>query len=113
MKIFLYEFGTRSTIISDFSIFRINHRRLIEDQQMFYNFKCWLQTHNALPLLNFVHAFEDFNRRFFAKAELSEEESAGFYRELSRLIDDYFSNESKHTIPIKSKITDELKKRVF
>lgn len=118
MKIFLYQFGSRSSVgvdgaVHDFSIFRINHRRLIEDQQMFYNFKCWLQTQNALPLLNFVHAFEDFNRRFFAKAELSSVESAGFYRELSRLIDDYFTAESKNTIPIKSKITDELKSIMY
>jgi hypothetical protein len=70
MKIFLYDFGLRGDSSNTFSIFRIDYRRLIEDQQMFYNFKCWLQNFNAVPLLHFVHAFEDFNRRFFAKSEL-------------------------------------------
>ena len=52
MRIFLYDFGRRGATAEnfesfvknfEFSIFKINHRRLIEDQQMFYNFKCWLQ----------------------------------------------------------------------
>ena len=66
-----------------------------------------------MPLLNFVHAFEDFNRRFFAKAEMTEAESDNFYRELSRLTDDYFSSDSKSTIPVRSEITDELRSIMF
>ena len=53
LRIFLYDFGRRS-IKNDhsnqFSIFEIDQRRLIDDQQMFYNFKCWLQ--GTLALLN-------------------------------------------------------------
>ena len=69
-----------------------------------YNFKKWLQQHNAVPLLNYVHAFEDFNRRFFAKAELTQIEIDAFHKELSQIIDGYFSVNSRGKIPVKNKI---------
>ena len=120
LRIFLYDFGRRS-IKNDhsnqFSIFEIDQRRLIDDQQMFYNFKCWLQGtlallnysrkffallgNNSVNLLNFVHAFEDFNRRFFVKAELEPTEMEIFHREMSRIMDDFFAPSSKSALPIK------------
>ena len=57
-----------------------------------------------MPLLNYVHAFEDFNRRFFAKTELNKAEIDSFHRELSQIIDDYFSATSRSRIPVKNKI---------
>ena len=69
-----------------------------------YNFKKWLQIYNSVPLLNYVHAFEDFNRRFFAKTELNKAEIDSFHRELSQIIDDYFSATSRSRIPVKNKI---------
>ena len=69
-----------------------------------YNFKKWLQSNGSVPLLNYVHAFEDFNRRFFAKAELTQSEIDAFHRELSQIIDGYFTAESSSRIPVKNKI---------
>ena len=77
---------------------------------MLYNFKKWLQSAHAVPLLNYVHAFEDFNRRFFAKAELSQAEIDAFHRELSQIIDGYFTAESSSRIPVKSKVHQGLTK---
>ena len=54
-----------------------------------------------MNLLNFVHAFEDFNRRFFAKAELEPTEMEIFHREMSRIMDDFFSIASKSALPVK------------
>ena len=54
--------------------------------------------------MNYVHAFEDFNRRFFAKTELNKAEIDSFHRELSQIIDDYFSATSRSRIPVKNKI---------
>ena len=104
MKILLYDFGRRSQGLHQKTLFAISNRSLIDDQQILYNFKKWLQPQNSVPLLNYVHAFEDFNRRFFAKAELNEAEIDSFHRELSQIIDDYFSPNSKGKIPVKSKI---------
>ena len=56
---------------------------------------------NSVNLLNFVHAFEDFNRRFFVKAELEPTEMEIFHREMSRIMDDFFAPSSKSALPIK------------
>ena len=117
-SILLYEFGTRRRVYDGKSLFAISNRSLIDDQgkllinfvlnlifeDILYNFKKWLQSANAVPLLNYVHAFEDFNRRFFAKAELTAAEIDAFHRELSQIIDGYFTAESSSRIPVKSKI---------
>ncbi|CAG5111267.1 Oidioi.mRNA.OKI2018_I69.chr2.g5591.t1.cds [Oikopleura dioica] len=111
-KIILYDFGSRGFVKTEKSIFVLSVRQILEDHQMFYSFKCWLQKYQAVSLLNFVHKFEDFNRRFFGHVEFREEELQSFHKELSNLMDVHFSK-GPCCIPISSKIIEDLKAIVF
>ena len=104
-KIILYDFGSRGFAKTEKSIFVLSVRQILEDHQMFYSFKCWLQKYQAVSLLNFVHKFEDFNRRFFGHVEFREEELQSFHKELSNLMDVHFSK-GPCCIPISSKIIE-------
>lgn len=111
-KIILYNFGSRGFSKTENSIFVLSIRQILEDHQMFYSFKCWLQKYHAVSLLNFVHKFEDFNRRFFGQVEFQDKDLSAFHKELSSLMNIHFSK-GPCCIPISSKIIEDLKSIIF